>query len=208
MSKLYATLGKADELQADLMDQVAQQVFITPAPDIRTQAAFNRRKQEGNTILLAAANTFCDLVYRILKSYSEIQGKIANANMRANTPAMQDIHEHLSSLIFAGFVRATPAALLQHYPRYLDAVKKRMEKVGYAPARDELQLNKLAPWWRDYVEIAALNKKSGNLCPELETYRFMLEEYRVSLFAQELGTVISVSPERLHMQREALRKEL
>ena len=87
--------------------------------------------------------------------------------------------------------------LLGNFPRYLAAVQKRLEKLSYDPGRDEKQYVKLKPHWESYKKTSEYYNNSGLSGNELARYRYMLEEYRVSLFAQELGTEITVSPGKL-----------
>lgn len=91
-----------------------------------------------------------------------------------------------------------PYEWLRHYPRYLRAAEARLEKLMNAgAARDERQAAELAPWWRAYIETADRRRPADPPDPALERFRWMLEEMRVSLFAQELRTSIPVSSARL-----------
>jgi len=205
MCLYYTAMGQVADLKNDLVSLVATQVFIADEPDIRTQQAFNQRKIEGSKVLLTEANYICMLVSGILKSHNEINLRISDKSLKASIYSIDDIKQHLASLVFPEFLQKVPLTLLKHYPRYLDAVKKRLEKLAYAPQKDEIQLNKLKPYWAAYIQIGDLNRVSNNTCPELEEFRLMLEEFRVSLFAQELGTAITVSPERLQRQLDSIR---
>ncbi len=205
ISLYYSAMGKVENLKNDLVSLVAKQVFIADKPDIRTQREFNQRKSQGSKVLLTEANNICMLVSNILKSHNEINLRISDKSLPAVANLIDDIKQHLASLVFPEFPQKVPMSLLKHYPRYLDAVKKRLEKLAYASHKDEIQLNKLKPYWAAYIQIEELNRKSDNTCPGLDELRFMLEEYRVSLFAQELGTAIPVSPERLQRQLDSIR---
>ncbi len=206
ISLYYSAIGKAEDSRDDLINLVAEQVFIVDNPDIRTQKLFNERKTNGAARLITEANEICTLVRNILKSHHEINLMLGDKALPAATNSMNDIRQHLASLIYPGFLQKIPVALLKHYPRYLDAILKRLEKLTYAPQKDEIQLNKLKPYWTECTRLEELNLKSDNLIPKLTEFRLMLEEYLVSLFAQELGTAITVSPERLQRQLDLIRK--
>jgi len=205
MCLYYSAMGQVEDLKNDLLNLVATEVFITDEQDIRTRQSFDHRKVQGSKVLLTEANNICLLVSNILKSHNEINLGISDKSLTAMTNSIDDIKQHLASLVFPGFLQKVPLTLLKHYPRYLDAVKKRLEKLAYVSHKDEIQLNKLKPYWAVYIQIEELNRTSDNICPGLDAFRFMLEEYRVSLFAQELGTAISISPERLQRQLDSIR---
>ena len=204
----YSAIGKVEELKNDLINLVAEQVFIADKPDIRTQQAFEERKKQGSVQLITTANEICTLVHNVFKGHNEINLGLRDKSLPAADNSMNDIRQHLANLVFSGFLQRIPMELLKHYPRYFDAIRKRMEKLTYAPQKDEIQLNKLKLYWMECIRLEELNRKSDNISPVLAEFRLMLEEYRVSLFAQELGTAITVSPERLQCQLDAIRKSV
>ena len=116
-----------------------------------------------------------------------------NAVARAET--QQDVRSQLARLIYAGFVLTTPWSQLRELPRYLKAVQHRLAKAPQDPGRDLKLLRELAvveePYWR------AVRAEQGHLVPERDSFRWLLEEYRVSLFAQQLKTAVAVSARRL-----------
>ena len=105
-------------------------------------------------------------------------------------------------LFARGFVVDVPAAQLAHYPRYLKAIALRLDKLKSDPARDGQRQQEATalqtPWLR---ELAA---RKGVHDPRLEEFRWLLEELRVSLFAQELRTAVPVSTKRLQKAWDAL----
>jgi ATP-dependent helicase HrpA len=103
-------------------------------------------------------------------------------------------------LIYPGFVTATPYAQLRHLARYLKAADLRLSKLEQNPARDIPLLAQVAPLWQAYAARAEKQRKLGVADPALQEYRWLLEELRVSLFAQELKTAVPVSVKRLEQQ--------
>jgi len=97
-------------------------------------------------------------------------------------------------------VHVTPDEALENYPRYLAALLVRLEKLRRGGAGDSRKLATVAPLWERFTARAADHAVRGRRDPELGHYRWMLEEYRISLFAQELGTAFRVSPKRLESQ--------
>ena len=114
--------------------------------------------------------------------------------------ALNDIKQQLAGLVYAGFVRETPGEWLKEIPRYLKAIEQRLDKVGAQVQRDRVWTGELAGYWEQYKARAAKHAQEGKRDPELTLYRWMLEEYRVSLFAQQLGTKMAVSDKRLSKQ--------
>jgi ATP-dependent helicase HrpA len=113
------------------------------------------------------------------------------------------MRDQLGHLMPARFLKATPARWLPHLPRFLNGVHVRLTKLLNAGlSRDMAHVQEVAPRWRAYKERAQKHRKENVIDPALEEYRWMLEELRVSLFAQELKTSIPVSPKRLDAQWE------
>jgi ATP-dependent helicase HrpA len=111
------------------------------------------------------------------------------------------VRAQLDELTAAGFLTATPWEWLSHLPRYLKAAQLRLEKLTAGRlAQDARHMSDLAPRVRAYRERAASNRELAIDDPHLDHYRWMLEEYRVSLFAQELGTSLTISAKRLDKQ--------
>jgi ATP-dependent helicase HrpA len=109
--------------------------------------------------------------------------------------------EDLAALLPADFLAATPFPQLAHLPRYLQAMKTRADRWKQDPARDARRAKQLAP----YVQAAALSREA--FCAEAAgRLRWLVEEFRVSLFAQELGTAEPVSPVKLDRELSALRR--
>jgi ATP-dependent helicase HrpA len=127
--------------------------------------------------------------------------KKLNGNLPLSwSEAVVDIREQLDNLIYPGFVSQTPYQWLQHLPRYLRAIELRVEKLSYASDRDRQRLSEIARLWDNCRERWEKNAERGVYDPELETFRWMLEELRVSQFAQELKTALPVSLKRLEAQ--------
>ena len=111
--------------------------------------------------------------------------------------AAADLNRQLQGLVFPGFIARVPYEHLQHYPRYLAAMSRRLEKLAQAPDRDEQHTRELSRLWQQLQSRAERNRNSGVVEPALDEFRWMLEEQRVSLFAQELKTPYPVSYKRL-----------
>ena len=129
----------------------------------------------------------------ILLEYASAQRKIKDTK---NAPeATRDAGEQLQKLMPKNFIAQAPWAQLQHYARYLKAITVRLDKYRADPARDAAKLKELQPLEQRYWRLLA--ERKGQMDARLQEYRWMLEELRVSFFAQELRTPYPVSTKRL-----------
>ncbi len=130
-----------------------------------------------------------------MASYHRIQKQLKGAVEPQKINSLADIRDQLQRLLSPGFVAAIPADWLEHLPRYLQALERRLEKLRSEPQRDHGLLLELQPLWlRYWSRCEAEGSCRGS---EFQRFRWLLEELRVSLFAQELKTVETVSVTRL-----------
>ena len=119
----------------------------------------------------------------------------------ASLPAAQsrlaaEVRAQRDALVYPGFFSATPWPQLAHLPRYLKALDRRVAKFGERPDRDGRHAEQVAELWQRYRERVGRNAQAARKEPALEAFRWLLEELRVSLFAQELKTPVPVSFKR------------
>ena len=105
-----------------------------------------------------------------------------------------DMRSQLDDMVYDGFINELSPRRLQHYPRYLDAMRIRMASVEKDPIRDADRMREIEPFWRQYLQWLEQGREYDEA---VDDYRWLMEEYRVSLFAQQLGTRAKVSPQRL-----------
>ena len=108
-----------------------------------------------------------------------------------------DLTEQLAWLFFPRFAETLPYERLREYPRYLQAIRIRMERCRSNPAGEQRKQEQVRPYWERYTEFFATDPLPRHNAAALDEYRWLVEEYRVSLFAQELRTPVPVSPKRL-----------
>ena len=192
MAVAYMPLGTADELKAEIIDVALDKAFLLdPLP---TNACdFNRRITEGRGRLTLIANEVARLCGVILVEYAAAARKIKDTK---NAPdATADAAQQLARLIPKRFLAVSTYTQLQHFPRYLKAITLRLEKYRADPARDALRLAELKPQEQRFIRLLA--ERKGVLDVRLAELRWLLEELRVSFFAQELRTPQPVSTKRL-----------
>ncbi len=192
MSVAFMPLGTADELKTQIIDVALDKAFLLdPLP---TNAAdFNLRITEGRGRLTLIANEVARLCGAILVEYAAAARKIKDTK---NAPeATADAAAQLARLMPKRFLATGNYAQLQHFVRYLKAITLRLEKYRADPARDALRLGEIKPQEQRFIRLLADRK--GVLDARLAELRWLLEELRVSFFAQELRTPQPVSVKRL-----------
>jgi len=187
-------LCDADTLRDDWLAAVADRALLGEDDPPRSQKAFNDQKQRGRTRLPAVVEAVGRVATACIGEWLAIQTAFTRPLPQ---PLKADLQAQLQRLVFKGFLAATPWERLQHLPRYLKAISRRLERFHQNPARDEQHRSAIAALWGHYEQRLARHRKAGIDDPQLQEYRWLLEELRVSLFAQELRTPFPVSYKRL-----------
>ena len=200
--KLYArTLP-----QFDFHEEVGLLIAARALGDGRRQTADGSR--EPTTVsperIITAIQDVTKVIVPLLESYH--QAKLAIERNKPH-PSALEAEEHLTRLTLPGFLTATDWTFLREYPRYFRAVPMRFEKLrSGGELADRQGCDELNRYWQKYLERRELHDLAGIADSELEVFRWMIEEYRVSLFAQRLGTSMKVSPQRLDKQWEKVQR--
>ncbi|WP_217589361.1 ATP-dependent RNA helicase HrpA [Burkholderia sp. GbtcB21] len=201
MAMQYMSLGTQDELRDQLIDTALDRACLQdPLPD--DDASFHARRDEGRSRLNLLAQEIARLVGQILAEYAGLVKKLAQAKPFAQAHA--DLQQQLAALVGKRFVIDTPYVQLAHFPRYLKGIALRIDKLKADPARDAKQSADLLPLAQQYLR--AVSQRGGVADPRLAEFRWLLEELRISLFAQELRTPMPVSVKRLHKVWESMQR--
>ena len=192
LGALYMGLGTLEELRQQIVDVALDRAFL--AEPLPTDAqGFEARVAEGRTRLNLIAQEVARLVGAVLTEHAAASRKLKDS--RPPKDVAEDIAAQLQRLVGKRFVVDTPYAQLQHLPRYLKGITLRLDKLKADPARDAARMTEAriaeARWLKRVVEM------KGRRDARLDEYRWLLEELRVSLFAQELRTPQPVSSKRL-----------
>ena len=192
MSVAFMGLGTAEELKNQIIDVAIDRAFLQdPLPT--DEMAFKKRVEEGRGRLTLIANEVARLAGVILTEYATAARKIKDTK---NAPdATADCTQQLQRLMPKQFIAATPWPQLQHFARYLKAITLRLEKYRADPARDAQRLTELKAQEQRYWRLVA--ERKGAQDARMLEFRWLLEELRVSFFAQELRTPQPVSVKRL-----------
>jgi ATP-dependent helicase HrpA len=201
MAMQFLARATQEELRDQLIDTALDRACLQdPLPD--DDASFHTRRDEGRSRLTLLAQEISRLVGLILGEYTTVLKKLAQAKPFA--AAYADMQGQLDALIGKRFVVDTPYAQLTHFPRYLKAIGLRIDKLKADAARDARQFAEFAPLLQHYQR--ALVQRGGVADARLAEFRWLLEELRVSLFAQELRTPMPVSVKRLYKVWESMQR--
>ena len=195
----FKTLGyETSRLADDLLLTAIREAAVRTGEPIRTAAAFEARLTASRGAISACQAELTALLMQILEAAGACADKAESAGLLPET--IDVIETQLAWMFYPGFVRTVPYAQLRHYPRYLKALLLRIDRARVSPSSDLSKEERFAPFWEQYYE--AVTKKNVKIASRsaLTEYRWLLEEYRVSLFAQELKTAVPVSPKRLEIK--------
>ena len=192
MSVAYMPLGTSEELRTQIIDVAIDRAFLQePLPS--DEFAFKKRLEEGRGRLTLIANEVARLASTILVEYAAAARKIKDTRIQPD--AVQDAAQQLQRLVGKRFIADAPWSQLQHFARYLKAIVLRLDKLRADPARDAAKLAELKPQDQRYWRLVA--ERKGVVDDRMLEFRWLLEELRVSFFAQELRTPQPVSVKRL-----------
>jgi len=138
----------------------------------------------------------------LLQHYHQLMKKLKQSNQLAFALAVGDIKNQIQQLMPKGFLGFIPLAWLKHYPRYIKAMMARLDKLQGNVQKDKLLQLKVQAWHEQYESLINQLPADLNCFPEVLPLNWMMQEYRVSLFAQDLGTAIPVSDKRWKAQME------
>ena len=184
--------GTVEELRAQIIEVALNRAFLLePLPTV--EAEFKQRLEDGRGRLSLIASEVARMAAGILGEFAVAQRKIKDA--KNATDAALDAAQQLQRLVPKRFLTVTPYSQLQHFPRYLKAITARLEKWRADPARDAARLAELKPQEQRYWRL--VSERKGATDARMQEFRWLLEELRVSFFAQELRTPQPVSIKRL-----------
>jgi len=196
----FAPHGRADALREDVVEGGFADLLAVRGIDVRERGAWLALRDAVSRGLFGAAMERLKLAEPILVALAELQPWLKPARKGQAAASYSDLHSQLDALLAPGFLRELPRARLVHLPRYLKAMRLRAEKLRSDPARDHARMQQVLPYWRAVLDARA----SGDTSKPLETLRWLVEEWRVSVFAQELRTAEPVSGKRMAQARAAL----
>ncbi|MGH8190364.1 MAG: ATP-dependent RNA helicase HrpA [Rhodanobacteraceae bacterium] len=196
----FSAHGRADALREDIVEGAFADLAASRNLDVRDRRSWDRLLDAIRRELFGAATERLQLAEPILAALADLQPWL-KPTIKGRAPASYaDLRSQLDALLAPGFLRELSKARLAHLPRYLKAMRLRAEKLRSDPARDHARMQQVLPCWRRVLEASA----EGGDSDALEALRWLTEEWRVSVFAQELKTAEPVSGKRMAQALAAL----
>jgi len=201
MGMQFMAMGTQEELRDQIIAK-AIDIACLQDPLPVDEASFNKRKDEGKSRIVLLVNEIARLVSQVLTEYHGLPKRLQGVNPQV----AQDMQQQLQGLVHKRFLIENEFSQLSHFPRYLKAMNVRLEKLRADPARDARSMAEWNQAAAPYQRLMRDKSAGKNTDPKLVEYRWMLEELRVSLFAQELRTPMPVSVKRLMKVWESMQR--
>ncbi|ACK46881.1 ATP-dependent helicase HrpA [Shewanella baltica OS223] len=203
LAMYFNPFGQVQILIDDIIAAAVQQLLDEKALDVRNQAQFEQAKDWVRQELNPTAEQIALKVEQILTLYQSIKKRLKGKISLDIAFAMSDIQSQLDKLVFKGFVESCGWNRLADVARYLKAIEIRVEKLPVDPTRDRLHMQSINKVQEALNAQLAKVPRSMPTPPALIEARWMIEEYRVSCFAQVLGTAYPISEKRIlnHIQQ-------
>ncbi len=198
----HSPYGSVAELLADARLKTAEALagqFAGDLGQVRTKQAFDALALQVRQAQADRMREIVSVAAQVLQTRVEVTGLLE----RAPASTRADVSTQLDNLVFAKFISATPDPWYGHLPRYLKAMVARLEAAIAQPARDQQVQEQVDDVEDHYAELCA-DQPPGPLPAAVEAIGFLVEELRVSLFAQRLRTAQPVSVKRLHQAMDAI----
>jgi ATP-dependent helicase HrpA len=201
---LMAHAVPAEQFDDRLADLLARRAFVDGEPTVRTAAEFARRREQRARRIAVATQEIAAWLPQLAEAIHEARGALESLGGQASREIRADVSTQIERLLSEGFLRTTPWRWLQHYPRYFEAIAYRIDKWRCGNAAKDRQLNEqIERIWQDYQRQSDAEQADREILQEV---RWMVEELRVSFFAQPLGTAVKVSPQRIEKQLKAVKQ--
>lgn len=194
-----ASILPTSELQPRLVELLARRSFVDGQPMLRSDEQFQRLRSEAPRRIAAAACDLAAWLPALADAFHAARSGWESLPQQDHSGILADVRKQVDLLLFPGFLAVVPWQWLAQYPRYLRAIAYRVEKWRSAASRDAEAMRLVSQLTDRWLASVAEHQRTAEGLAENEV-RWMLEELRVSLFAQPLGTSIKVSPQRIEKQ--------
>lgn len=206
MGLLYASIGQANFLYDDFLMAAITNHFLSDELIPQTKEEFDKLFDKRRGDFMDNTSEFAELIFDILDAYHQIMKKLKGRLNLALAMPMGDLQKQLNHLVYNGFLCETPLNRLRSFPRYLNACLIRFEKMARDMANERRYVPILNEWWEQYTQRKKQFETQGLWVDELDDFRWLIEEQRVSWYAQNLGTTETVSPKRINKVWESIRR--
>jgi len=196
---LFASIGSCSSLQQELLNNIIEQTFVPQQLFYHKQEYLQRCEQAEEKLMDNLTETIT-VVKNLLSAHQQLKKQL-----KVNVPfALINTHRHIQEqlklMFYPGFISRTPIQWLRRFPRYIKAIEYRLEKATRDPRRDDILQKEIDFLWQPFIAKLQIHEKNQSALLHNSNwieYRWLLEELRLSLFAQELKAVQPVSVKRL-----------
>jgi ATP-dependent helicase HrpA len=172
----------------------------------RDKDAFQSRLLEGKSRLPTVLGALGRLAQEIAAELGKADAMLRGLRGKPGAPrtALDDVEQQLAHLVAPGCLRSYSKERLASLPRYLRAIQIRLERLPNGPQKDQSKAEQVVPFWKDWLEKRNELRARGVPEEDIESFRWLVEEQRVSVFAPELRAAVPVSAQRLTEQWNAM----
>ena len=204
---LYATAIGGINLREQLVELLAERTLFGKKEQLpRNEAQYRQLVKEWRNQIPVAAQDLASLLPGLFEQYHKMKLTLDKTKVPAWSEPLHDMRAQLNAMINNRFLVSTPYPWLQQFPRYLQGMEMRLSKLGGTGLKKDIaNIRSISRYFELYSQRARQHHEREIVDPQLIKFRWMLEELRVSLFAQKLGTALKVSPKILDQQWAAVR---
>jgi ATP-dependent helicase HrpA len=184
------------QFETVMMDLLARIAFVEKEDLVRCRRDFLARRSDSGERISVAVQEVTKWLTSLGQAYLKMRGATESLSAASFPEAARDIEQQIQWLIHPDFLSATPWQWLQHYPKYLTGITYRLDKLRTgAGQRDQSGIGTVSQLWSRWLERFPESERTPG-ARSADEFRWMMEELRISLFAQTLGTSVKVSPTR------------
>lgn len=206
LSLRFTPFGSKQALINDIINAAIDETFINHHELPRTRDSFLSSLQANRAQLVSVAGRFCEMLGQSFEHHRHVAKRLEGSLSLSWIEPATDLKDQISSLIFPGFVAATGSERLNRLPVYFQAMSKRLDAIDMSPDKDRRRRAEFLPVWESFKQLPETRDENPDYRQRHRELRWLFEELRVSLFAQELGTREKVSVSRLENRVEELKK--
>ena len=192
---LKAISYEPERIAEDLLWAAVRSTAVDSLSTIRTKEDFEERISKTRSEINAAKENMAYLFAEAIGETAKISSRLEDGLLP--TDIVDSIETQLTWLVFPGFLKLASLERLRHYLRYLKGINLRIDRARANPSSDRKKEERFFPYWERYRLALVSGKTSGKNRAQLDSYRWMIEEFRISVFAPELKTSFPVSEKRL-----------